>query len=315
MKNRVRVVLLPLCCACAWMCASFAFGATQSITIEVLPLSSVTPLPSHGPFATPSTSNQAPPAGGGGGGGFFQQSTTRVIFNGRAYPNDMVTVLQDAQVVASTVAGPDSRFQVGLSGLSAGNYMFSLYAEDDQGRRSSLSTFPISVTQGALTNVSGIFIAPTLDTDKTQVKQGDTLTLFGKTTEDAAITIQVNSAQPQFFNTTLDQSGAFLYKLDTSGLEMGQHYSKVKAAAVGDISEYSRAVSFLVGTQNVAKAATNNKAYDFNNDGKVNLVDLSMMLFWYKKSLTPDAKQRFDLNHDGVVDLRDISIMIYYWTG
>ena len=306
-------------------CAYFAFAATQSITIEVLPLGSVTPTPTqtptpHGtPTSTPSVSVTPtnPPSGGGGGGGagFSQQPTTRVIFNGRAYPNNTVTVLQDAQVVASTVAGPDSQFQVGLSGLSPGNYMFSLYAEDDQGRRSSLSTFPIGITQGALTNVSGIFIAPTLDADKTQVKQGDTLTLFGKTTQNATITIQVNSGQPDFFTTTADAGGAFLYKLDTSGLDMGQHSSKVKAASAGDISEYSQAISFLVGNKNVAKSVSDAKRFDFNGDGRVNLTDLSMELFWYKKPLTADAAQKFDFNHDGIVDLRDISILIYYWTG
>ncbi len=316
MIARVRIGAIAGLSAGALLCASFVFAASQSITIEVLPSGSVMPTPSHGAQTPTPGGGQTPsnvPAAGGGGS--FQQPTTRVIFNGRAYPNNTVTVLQDARVVATTVAGPDSQFQVGLSGLSAGNYMFSLYAEDDQGRRSSLSTFPLGVTPGALTNVSGIFIAPTLDVDKTQVKQGDSLTLLGKTTQNATVTIQVNSSQPNFFTVSADQSGAFLYKLDTSTMDMGQHTTKVKAAAAGDISEYSQAVSFVVGNRNIAKANADFGRFDLNVDNRVNLVDLSMELFWYKKPLTASAKQKFDFNQDGVVDLRDISILIYYWTG
>ncbi len=51
---------------------------------------------------------------------------------------------------------------------------------------------------------------------------------------------------------------------------------------------------------------------DLNNDGKVDIVDLSIMLFWYNK---PNPPPKIDLSSDGKVDLVDISIMLYYWTG
>jgi len=109
-------------------------------------------------------STPSPPGGGGGGGSYTPQ--TQVIFSGRAYPKSNITLLKDAQVAATTVAGADANFQITLSGLSSGNYIFSIYSEDNKGNRSSLLTFPVGVTSGATTNIGGIFIAPTIAVDK-----------------------------------------------------------------------------------------------------------------------------------------------------
>ena len=106
------------------------------------------------------------PSGGGGGGGGYIAPITSVVFSGRAYPRSTVTLLKDAQVAATTISGTDANFQISISGLSGGNFIFSVYSEDNKGIRSSLLTFPISVTSGATTNVSGIFISPTIGVDK-----------------------------------------------------------------------------------------------------------------------------------------------------
>jgi hypothetical protein len=50
---------------------------------------------------------------------------------------------------------------------------------------------------------------------------------------------------------------------------------------------------------------------DINCDGKVNLVDFSIMYFWYEKRPVP---VRVDLNRDGTVNIFDFSIMAYYWS-
>lgn len=51
---------------------------------------------------------------------------------------------------------------------------------------------------------------------------------------------------------------------------------------------------------------------DFDGDGNVNLVDFSMLMYWFNKN---DAPVKFDLNGDGKIDLIDFSILAYYWTG
>jgi hypothetical protein len=51
---------------------------------------------------------------------------------------------------------------------------------------------------------------------------------------------------------------------------------------------------------------------DFNNDCKVNLIDFSILKYWYQKNNPPSG---VDLNKDKKIDIVDFSIMAYYWTG
>ena len=50
---------------------------------------------------------------------------------------------------------------------------------------------------------------------------------------------------------------------------------------------------------------------DINCDGKVNLVDFSIMYYWFEKSSVPS---RVDLNKDSKVNIFDFSIMAFYWS-
>ena len=257
-------------------------------------------------------------AGGGGGGGSGSPApapSTSATFLGRAYPKSEVTILKDGQVAASTVAGADSQFNIAISGLSGGSYIFSLYSEDTNGNRSSLMTFPVSITAGAATQISGIFIAPTIAIDKTQVKQGDNLAIFGQSAPSSSITITIASENEIFGKATADSSGIYLYNLDTNELEMGEHLARSKAslANLNLLSSQSSAISFTVGTVNVlAQKKKATPKGDSNKDGKVNLVDFSIMSYWFKRPKPPIAA---DMNSDGKVDLIDFSILAYNWTG
>lgn len=53
------------------------------------------------------------------------------------------------------------------------------------------------------------------------------------------------------------------------------------------------------------------KTADFNCDGYVDLLDLSILLYYTDKS--GSAIVPYDLSQDGKVDLMDISILFYYW--
>jgi len=258
--------------------------------------------------------------GGGGGGGYVPPApVTAVVFSGRAYPKSAVTLLKDAQVAATTIAGTDANFLVNLSGLSGGNYIFSVYSEDNRGIRSSLLTFPVGVTSGVTTYVSGIFIAPTIAVDKSEVKRGENIAIFGQGVAQSEITIQVNSDEEFLVKTDADENGAYLYNFDSSVLEMGQHYTKSKAAMNGEISSFSKMISFAVGTKNITvmPVAKCPAKADLNNDCRVNLVDFSIAAYWYKRALSEDfiKSEKERLNGDGKINLVDFSIMAYYWTG
>lgn len=268
------------------------------------------------PAAPPTTTTTS--SSGGGGGSIVSvvpaAAGATVDFTGRAYPGSTITLLKDAQVAASSVADSAADFQMSLSGLSTGNYIFSLYSEDSDGNRSSLLSFPVSVTAGATTAIGGIFIAPTIGVDKSEVKQGDTLAVFGESSPESTITISVHSADQLFFQTQSDKNGAYLYNLDTSALDMGDHLAKSKAALADEISGFGAAIGFLVGDRNIARAKTKKLVGDFNHDGAVDLIDFSIMLYWYQRPLS-GAGFYADLDGDGKVDLTDFSILVAHWTG
>ncbi|MDQ5962591.1 MAG: hypothetical protein QG653_398, partial [Patescibacteria group bacterium] len=69
-----------------------------------------------------------------------------------------------------------------------------------------------------------------------------------------------------------------------------------------------------VGTSNKERLISlrGNKRCDINQDGRVNLLDFSILAFWYKRAGFPE---KVDLNTDKKVDLSDVSILAYCWTG
>lgn len=50
---------------------------------------------------------------------------------------------------------------------------------------------------------------------------------------------------------------------------------------------------------------------DFNCDGEVGILDLSILLYYADRPLL--FVDGYDLSRDGVLDIEDISIMFYYW--
>ncbi|MBI5126605.1 MAG: hypothetical protein HZA80_02485 [Candidatus Taylorbacteria bacterium] len=257
--------------------------------------------------------------GGGGGGGSVAPSVgTGVVLSGRAFPLSRVTVLKDGQVAITTIAGPDSNFSVTLSGISEGNYTFSVYGEDSNQVRSHPFTFPIFITSGVTTQIGGIFIAPTIAVDKSEVKKGDNIVIFGQSVPSSDITISVHSEEELFIKKKSDANGVYLLNFNSAVLEKGKHETKSKAAIEGEVSSFGTIVGFLVGDKNVPITVVKKGIKgDLNRDDRVNLVDFSIAAFWYKKQLSTQFKviEGEKLNADDKIDLVDFSIMAFYWTG
>jgi len=52
---------------------------------------------------------------------------------------------------------------------------------------------------------------------------------------------------------------------------------------------------------------------DFNDDDRVDMVDLSILLYYYDD--TESSPGCFDIDENGRVDFPDVSILMFYWTG
>jgi hypothetical protein len=213
-------------------------------------------------------------------------------------------------------ASPDARFTVSLTGLSVGTYTFGVYAVDSSGIRSVVQTFTITVTGGVNTGISGIFLPPTISLDKSAVRRGEPIMMLGAAAPSSDITVMVHSDNDIVAHATSSAQGIWRYVLDTTSLEMGAHSAQAQAKLSDSISSLSNTAQFSVGTTTVlAPKKTCPARADMNTDCRVNLVDFSIMAYWYKRPLTDVAKNLIDLNHDGQITIIDFSILAFNWTG
>ncbi|MFA4890590.1 MAG: dockerin type I repeat-containing protein [Candidatus Paceibacterota bacterium] len=263
-----------------------------------------------------------PPAGGGGGGGIFNPST-RVILKGRAYPNAAITIFKDGSVAATPKADLNANFQEEMS-VSGGIYTFSVYAIDSENRRSLTSSFTANAPSGLTTTISDIVIAPTIGADKSEVKVGNDIKFFGYSSPQSQVNVIINSETTIADKTNSDKLGYWFYDLDSEKLERGDHTTKSQTVTPDNLkSPFSESLAFRIGDKDILfgkmpsvpspGAPACNKNGDINNDKRVNIVDFSIMLyFWNQRSpKNPCA----DINRDGVVNLFDFSIMLFWWTG
>ena len=252
----------------------------------------------------------------GGGDEIIPQ--TGVSFSGRAYPLSRIELLKDGQIVASTIAGPDARFSITVTGLNAGIHVFFVIGKDKDGIRSLPFVVPVTLTKGVIVEISGIFLSPTLAVDKEIVKQGHNIAIFGQTTPESVVTIGVASSQEIFYAVGSAADGVFLYNLDTAFLELGNHETRAKATKDNEVSGFGRTVDFVVGTKDVLTEDLDcAKRGDLNDDCRVNIVDFSIAGYWYKRGLSDEMRIRENtqLNGDGIINIIDLSIMAFNWTG
>ena len=246
--------------------------------------------------------------GGGGGGGYVPPPTvTKVIIQGKAYPEAEITLLEDGKVLTTKKADPLANFKIEITDITAGVWTFSIWAEDKEGRRPITFSFTANVTKNMTTTVSGIFLPPTIELSKVNLQKGETLNIFGQTAPESEVSISVES--PEIVKKTeATKKGDWDYSLDTSPLDEGSHTTRAKAASPeGLLSSYSKVLGFYIGEGAPGVICPN---ADLNGDGKVNLVDFSILLYWWGR-----YNACADQNGNGRVDLPDFSIMMYYWTG
>lgn len=267
------------------------------------PISVTPPPPPPGPPGPPPGPPPPPPPG-----------HASIVFKGLAYPGTPVTLLRDGQITAQTPADPGAAFQIALNNIAAGSYTFSLYTTDNNGNRSPSMSFFEMLTDNVTTTVDNIFLGPSIGTDHSIVKKGDPITIFGFTAPNSAVTLQINSINEFVENITSAANGAYTDAFNTAVLEYGGHSSKSQSKKGNLVSAASNTAEFQVGTSTVdTKPNGNCRRSDLNCDGRVNLTDFSILLYFWNQANPTNAKA--DINGSGVVDLTDFSILLYDWTG
>lgn len=254
-------------------------------------------------------------SGGGGNSGSGGRDTvlgdTQVSIQGKAFLNTTVNILIDGTSVGTVRTNSRGEFQFNVE-TEPGTASFGFWATDSSGTRSLTVNTTFDVTQGAVTSLNGILIPPTMRISKTVVNPGETVTASGQTMPDAVVEVIVDNAT-KTFTTTADSTGKWSLELNTASLSASTHTLKARfISGTGTLktqSPYGTALSLSVGVE--GKATSNS---DLNRDGKVNLIDFSILIFWWG---TPGGNSNppADINQNGRVGLEDFSILLFNWTG
>ncbi len=253
--------------------------------------------------------------GGGGagrtGGGQVELGETQVNISGRAYPNSTINILLDTENIGTVRTNNMGEFEF-LAGASPGTATLGVWAEDNQGTRSVTFNTTFDVTQAAITNINNVLLPPTLRLSAQEVDPGDVVTLSGQSIPNAQVEIEVRPAGSTF-ETTSGSNGNWEFALDTMQISIAEHTIRARTLTgtppLTTNSAFSRSLQLFVG---VDGQPTSNA--DLNRDGRVNLVDFSILIFWWGTD-GGDSDPPADINGDGIVNLADFSILLFNWTG
>jgi hypothetical protein len=276
------------------------------------------------------TSGSGGSGGGGGGGsgrdrgdtaggGFestdapFRSGDARVVITGFAYPNSTVSILVDGKIAQTTRAGGQGAYEITLDKIARGVYTFGVYAQGADSVRSSTFSTSFTVAGARTSALSNINIAPSIRVTPDPVEPGQSLAASGYALANSVVTI-LNSrkgvTQAPEITAIADGAGRWSTSINTAGFTRGTYQIRAKAAQTGGaITNFSEYTYYGVGQQ--ADVPLN---ADLSRDGRVNLTDFSILLFWWNSD-GGDSTPPADINRDGRVTLTDFSILLFNWSG
>jgi hypothetical protein len=265
---------------------------------------------------------------GGGGGGATGAGTgpllpyppppgsPSVILQGLAYPESQVYLLQDGALKQNIKSDSQAQFLLSLYDLAQGVYTFGIWAEDVDKRSSLTQSFTFWLREGTKTEIYKIFIPPTIQLEKTAISAGENAIIKGISAPNSNIEVwlypqkQGALQDDEILKVTAltDSAGRWSAFISTPANFKGVY--KVKARASNTVmgqSDFSKILDLGIGVSLSSAACP---GADLNKDGKVNLFDFSILLYYWGTD-----NSCADQNQDGTVNLVDFSIMMYYWTG
>ncbi len=287
---------------------------------------------SNGQTPTTGGSSGSGGSGGGGGGGSgsntgntagggfesqdapYRSGDARVIISGFAFPNSTVTVLVDGKTAKTTRSGGTGTYSVTLDAIAKGVYTFGVFGEGPDKVRSSTFSTSFTVTGGRTSELTNIHVAPSIKVTPDPVNPGETLTVSGYALPNSTVTLQNGKAKMKSSSestATADGSGKWSTTINTSNFSRGTYQIRAKSVQSSGVSTgYSSYTFYGVGE----KAETGTLSADLNRDAKINLIDFSILLFWWNTN-GGDSDPPADINRDGRVTLTDFSILLFNWTG
>ena len=244
----------------------------------------------------------------------YQSGDGLVIINGFAFPDSKIYALVDGVIAKNVTSNSSGEFTITLDQIARGAYTFGVYGIDKDNVKSSTFSTTFTVTGSRGSTLSNINVMPSIKVTPNPVEPGATLKVTGYAIPNATITIEnqndKSSASLKTFTTQSNAQGAWSVDIPTTGFAKGTYKVRAKAK-----QEAGASTNFSLYTYyGVGEAAKTARSSDLNRDGKVNLTDFSILLFWWN-SAGGASNPPADINADGKVSLTDFSILIFNWTG
>jgi len=258
-------------------------------------------------------------SGSTAGGGFestdapYRSGDGRVVISGYAYPNSTVSILVDGKFLNTTKATAAGAYSITLDQIARGVYTFGVYATGPNGIKSSTFSTSFTVTGARTSALSNVNVAPSILVTPNPVNPGETLTASGYALPNATVSLQngkLRSTIMKDISVTSNASGLWTTTVDTASFSVGTYQIRAKSAQEGGATTNWSEYTFY-GVGKTAEVPIN---ADLNRDGKVNLIDFSILLFWWNSN-GGDSDPPADINRDSKVSLTDFSIMLFAWTG
>ena len=262
------------------------------------------------------------PAGSGGGGTSGGGSSnsggsnvdfgdTQINVDGRAYPGERLHIILDANEVGTVNVGSDGKFDFATE-ASPGTVSMGFWSLDSTGVRSITLNTTFDVTQGAITNLSGILLPPTLVADDVTVNPGDVITFSGQSSPNATVELHINESI-DVQTATSDALGRWSILYDTSSLSPAEYTARARfvlgSGQLTTESTFSTTLQLFVGVD-----GSPTRPSDLNRDGSVDLIDFSILIFWWGTA-GGQSDPPADINGNGNVGLEDFSILLFNWDG
>lgn len=249
--------------------------------------------------------------GGGGGGSRTPVGETQISISGLAYPNRTVNILLDTRSIGTVQANTSGSFEF-TTRTTPGSASLGFWSMDTQNVRSVTFNTTFDVTQGAITNITGIILPPTIRVQSPTVSPGAIVPVSGQSVPNASIEVYIDNGA-KIERTTSDGQGNWSLQLDTGTLTVAEHTLKARsisnASALMRQSSFSSVLQLFVGVE--GKPVT---ASDLSRDGRVNLTDFSILIFWWGTD-GGNSNPPADINGNARVGIEDFSILLFNWTG
>ena len=257
--------------------------------------------------------------GGGSGGGGSSNSggsdvdlgDTQINVTGQTIPRATVNFILDAESIGSVRANSVGFFDFATN-ATPGTVSMGFWTEDDDNVRSITFNTTFDVTQGAITNIAGILIPPTLVVSDATINPGDTITFAGQAAPNTSIEVHINNGSP-ILTTTSDSGGYWNVDFDTTGLSAAEYTARARfEVGSGNLtteSSFSTTLQLFLGVDGSPTTPS-----DLNRDTFINLIDFSILIFWWGTA-GGDSDPPADISGNGRVGIEDFSILLFNWTG